>query len=63
VYELKWRYVLFSDPDVALKTYIIVSRDYVDTALAELLKLGVFRGNTSRRGEKSGGDKGIYSTR
>jgi len=42
VHELKWRYVLFSDPDVALKTYIIVSRDYVDTALAELLKLGVF---------------------
>lgn len=42
MYELKWRYVIFSDPDVALKTYIIVSRDYVDTALAELLKLGVF---------------------
>jgi V/A-type H+-transporting ATPase subunit I len=39
---LHLRYLLFSDPDAAFKTYIIVPRDYADSALTELLKLGVF---------------------
>jgi len=52
VQELKWRYAFFSDPDVALKTYIIVPRDYVDVALSELLKLGIFEAIPREEGKR-----------
>jgi V/A-type H+-transporting ATPase subunit I len=50
---LKLRYFLFSDPDVALKTYVIVPRDYVDEALGELLKLGVFEAIPQEGGKRA----------
>lgn len=36
------RYAILSDPDIALKAYVIVPRDYADMALEKIVKLGVF---------------------
>ena len=34
--------IIVSNPDVALKTYVIAPRDYADTVLEKMVKLGVF---------------------
>jgi len=38
----KLSYVIFSDPDIAYRTYIITSRDYVDRVLSKITQLGSF---------------------
>jgi V/A-type H+-transporting ATPase subunit I len=41
------RYAIFSDPDIAYRTYIITSRDYADVVLSKVVQLGSFEPITS----------------
>ncbi|MEM0310423.1 MAG: hypothetical protein QXG81_07345 [Ignisphaera sp.] len=47
------RYVILSDPDIALKAYVIVPRDYADTALEKIVKLGAFEPISLEEKEKA----------
>lgn len=38
----KLRYAFFSDPDIALRTYIISSKEHLDSILEKLARIGVF---------------------
>ncbi|MEM0026542.1 MAG: hypothetical protein QXT53_01225 [Ignisphaera sp.] len=47
------RYAILSDPDIALKAYVIVPRDYADMTLEKVVKLGAFEPISLEEKEKA----------